>query len=213
MPLEPPEPPESSPAPESVLDGAPESAPASYSAPSDGAENELQTLREALAACEAKLEEALLAERRMQELLRELSTPVLPIHDGILVLPLIGHLDGNRGTHLVDDLLMAIQRHQASYVIIDITGVSLVDTAVANSLIQATRAAALLGTSCALVGISAAVSRTLVQLGIELSQVTTRRDLQAGVAHALKQRGYSIVRTREDIDWLTEFQTGTGKDS
>jgi rsbT co-antagonist protein RsbR len=105
----------------------------------------------------------------------------------------------------MEDLLRAIQTHQADVVLLDITGVSLVDTSVANSLIQVTRAAALLGSTTILVGVSAAVSRTLVQLGIDLAQVSTQRDLQAGIALALRLRGYAIVRSRPEVDWLSEF--------
>lgn len=168
-------------------------APLSGAEPTDGgadASSELDRLR--------------LENNRLSAVLRELGTPVLPIHDGILVLPLIGHMDSLRGAHLMDDLLTAIERHQASIIILDITGVSVVDTAVANMLIQATRAASLLGTRCILAGVSGAVSRTLVQLGIELRQLASRRDLQDAVAYALRLMGHAIVRTREDIDWLTE---------
>lgn len=152
----------------------------------------------------AALQQAKTEIQRLSAAVRELGTPVLPIHDGILVLPLIGHLDSLRGAHLMDDLLAAIESHQASIIILDITGVSVVDTAVANMLIQATRAAGLLGTRCVLAGVTAAVSRTMVQLGIELKQITSRRDLQDAITYALKQQGYSIVRTRQDIDWLAE---------
>lgn len=167
---------------------------------------ELKRARAALAACQDELREVRESEQRLFETLRELGTPVLPIHDGILVLPLIGHLDSLRGEHLMDDLLRAITQHQADVVLIDITGVSLVDTSVANSLIQATRAAALLGTRCVLVVVSSAVSRTLVHLGIDLGQVATQRDLQAGIVYALKRRGYAIVRSRPEIDWLVEVE-------
>lgn len=153
---------------------------------------------------DSELDRLRLENRRLSAALRELGTPVLPIHDGILVLPLIGHMDSLRGAHLTDDLLAAIERHQAAIIILDITGVSVVDTAVANMLIQATRAAALLGTRCILAGVSGAVSRTLVQLGIELRQLVSRRDLQDAIAYALRSVGHAIVRTREDIDWLTE---------
>lgn len=199
--------------PEAGLSGQPEptaeetqptSEEAATGAPAS-LEAELARVREALQAAEAKLRTVESEQQRLLEMVRELGTPVLPIHDGILVLPLIGHLESARGVHLMDDLLQAIQYHQAEVVLIDITGVSVVDTSVANSLIQATRAAALLGTGCILVGVSAAVSRTLVQLGVDLAKVTTRRDLQAGIAHALKRRGYAIVRSRPEIDWLTEF--------
>src|SRR3990167_4835282 len=90
--------------------------------------DELSRLREELAEMRAQLQESQLSERRLLQTLRELGTPVLPIHDGILVLPLIGHLDSGRGMHLLEDLLDAIQRHQADIVLIDITGVSIVDT-------------------------------------------------------------------------------------
>jgi anti-anti-sigma regulatory factor len=183
--------------------------------PPDSADhgNDVQALRVEIEELRAQLADSQLAERRLLQSLRELGTPVLPIHDGILVMPLIGHLDSTRGVHLIDDLLEAIQQHRADVVLIDITGVSLVDTTVANSLIQATRAAGLLGTSCMLVGVSAAVARTLVQLGIELSQVDTRRDLQAGISLALKQRGYAIVRERPETDWLSEFDDEAKRES
>lgn len=142
---------------------------------------------------------------RMGAALRELGTPVLPIHDRLLVMPLIGHLDAARGAHLMDDLLVAIEKHQASVVILDITGVSVVDTAVANMLIQATRAAKLLGASCVLAGVSGAVSRTLVQLGVNLRQLPSRRDLQDAIAYALRLGGWAIVKVQQDIDWLEEF--------
>ena len=84
-------------------------------------------------------------------MLRQLGTPVLPIHEGIVVLPLIGHIDSARADHVMEAVLAAIVRYQAQVVLIDITGVSLVDTAVANSLIQTVRAAHLLGTLSILV--------------------------------------------------------------
>ncbi len=158
------------------------------------------------------LEEARRELVRMAAALRELGTPVLPIHDQLLVMPLIGHLDAARGSHLMDDLLLAIEKHQASLVILDITGVSVVDTAVANMLIQATRAAKLLGASCILAGVSGAVSRTLVQLGVDLRQLPSRRDLQDAIAYALRLGGWAIVKTRQDIDWLDEFNDPTAED-
>jgi rsbT co-antagonist protein RsbR len=108
--------------------------------------------------------------------IRELSTPVLPIHDGVLVVPLVGHMDSQRSGQLTEALLAAIQAHRAETVIIDITGLELIDTAVASHLIQTTRAASLLGTDCVLVGIAPSVARTLVQIGIDFGALTTRRD-------------------------------------
>lgn len=124
----------------------------------------------------------------LMKTIRELSTPVLPIHDGVLVVPLVGHLDSQRSSQFTDTLLAGIQQHKAETILIDITGVELVDTAVANHLVQATRAAALLGTECVLVGIAPSIARTLVQIGVDFGALTTRRDLQAGVAYALAKR-------------------------
>lgn len=135
-------------------------------------------------------------------MIRQLGTPVLPIYSRIVVLPLVGHIDGGRAEHVMDAVLAAIVRYQAEVVIIDITGVSVVDTAVANSLLQTVRAADLIGTLSILVGISAEVARSMVHLGVGLDRVVTRRDLQAGIAYALRHTGHSIVRVREEIDWL-----------
>lgn len=138
-------------------------------------------------------------------MLRQLGTPVLPIHKGIVVLPLIGHIDTARADHVMEAVLAAIVRYQTQVVIIDITGVSLVDTAVANSLIQTVRAAQLLGTLSILVGISAEVARSMVHLGVRLDQMVTQRDLQAGIAYALRFTGHAIVRRKQDTDWVAAF--------
>ena len=189
----------------------PETLDPSSSAASSPSALSLSTPLDEISDPVVALQQAKLEIERLSAALRELSTPVLPIHNGVLVMPLIGHLDSLRGTHLMDDLLLAIESHQASIIILDITGVSVVDTAVANMLIQATRAAGLLGARCVLAGVTGAVSRTMVQLGIELKQITSRRDLQDAIAYALRQQGYSIVRTREEIDWLAECTEPAGE--
>ena len=84
-------------------------------------------------------------------------------------------------------------QYSAEIVIIDITGVPFVDTAVANHLIQATRAATLLGAHCVLVGVSAEVAQTLVQLGVNLTTLVTRSNLQSGITYALERMGREIV--------------------
>lgn len=127
---------------------------------------------------------------------RELSTPVLPIHEGVLVVPLVGRMDSERGRQLTETLLDGVQRHQAEIVIIDITGVKTVDTAVASHLIQATRAAALLGAECVLVGIAPSIAQVLVELGIDFGALTTRRDLRDGVAYAIARKGPATAESR-----------------
>ncbi|NVB42732.1 PAS domain-containing protein [Pseudenhygromyxa sp. WMMC2535] len=139
---------------------------------------------------EQKRAEKALAETEatMHKTIRALSTPVLPIRDGVLVVPLVGQMTNERGESFMDALLEGIQRHRAAIVIIDITGVNMVDSAVASQLIAATQAAGLLGTQCVLVGIGPSIAQTLIHLGIDLGTMNTQRDLAAGVAYALAQR-------------------------
>lgn len=132
-------------------------------------------------------------QNRLLEVIRELSTPILPIHPGILVVPLVGQMDSSRSAQFMETLLAGIQRHRAEMVLIDITGVSVVDSAVANHLLQSTRAAALLGASCVLVGSSPAVATAMITLGVDFGGLATHRDLEAGFRHALACKGCVIV--------------------
>jgi anti-anti-sigma regulatory factor/transcriptional regulator with GAF, ATPase, and Fis domain len=144
------------------------------------------------------LEEAYARQARLLETVRALSTPVIPVHDGILVLPLVGMIDTPRSAQVMESLLGAIQRDRASFVIIDVTGVPAVDTAVADHLLRSARATALLGARCVLVGVSPAVAQTLVALGVDLGALETRSNLQAGISYALGQldRGGSGLGAR-----------------
>ncbi|WP_437314437.1 PAS domain-containing protein [Sorangium sp. So ce385] len=137
-------------------------------------------------------------QRELLAVIQELSTPVIPVHEGVLVVPLVGTIDSTRGAQLLETLLQGIERHRAETVLIDITGVPVLDADVAARLLQATRAAALLGATCVLVGASPDVARTLVAQGIDLGDLLTRRDLQAGIRYALARQGKAIVaRGRE----------------
>ncbi len=139
----------------------------------------------------AQLEQEL---QTKQQTILQLSTPVVRLWDGILLLPLVGHIDGHRAVQLMESLLQAVSENRASEVIIDITGVPLVDTAVANTLIKTIRAARLLGVECTLVGISAEVAQTLVHLGADLSTVRTQSSLEVGLTHALARQNFQLVR-------------------
>lgn len=129
-----------------------------------------------------------------QQTILQLSTPVVRLWDGILLLPLVGHIDSHRAMQLMESLLQAVSENRASEVIIDITGVPLVDTSVANTLIKTIRAARLLGVECTLVGISAEVAQTLVHLGADLSSVRTQSSLEVGLTHALTRQNFQLVR-------------------
>nr|AYM52947.1 anti-sigma-factor antagonist [Jahnella sp. MSr9139] len=140
----------------------------------------------------AQLEQAYERQARLLDVVRELSTPVIPVHDGVLVLPLVGTIDSSRSAQIMDALLGAVERAQASVILIDVTGVPMVDTSVADHLLRAVRAAGLLGARAVLVGITPSVAQILVQLGVDLSGVVTRGNLQAGIAYALGLRGLQI---------------------
>jgi PAS domain S-box-containing protein len=125
--------------------------------------------------------------------IQALSTPLVPVTEQILVLPLVGAIDSLRAKQILDVLLRGVAGRRARVVIMDITGVPVVDTRVANYLLQATQAVRLLGAECILVGITPEVAQTVVGLGVELRQLTTRSDLQGGVEYALRLLGKDIV--------------------
>jgi rsbT co-antagonist protein RsbR len=126
--------------------------------------------------------------------IRELSTPLIPLHAGILALPLVGTIDSYRATQIMESLLVGIAEQQADVVIIDITGVPVVDTGVGNHLLQAAQAAKLLGAQVILVGISTEVAQTMVQLGINLTQIVTLATLEAGITYAFGLQGLVVEK-------------------
>jgi len=130
-------------------------------------------------------------ERQQRELL-ELSTPVVELWDGILALPLIGALDSNRTQVVMESLLDKIVSSHASIAIIDITGVPTVDTLVAQHLMKTVSAARLMGADCIISGIRPQIAQTIVHLGVDLSQVTTKASLGDAFRTALERTGGRI---------------------
>jgi PAS domain S-box-containing protein len=120
-----------------------------------------------------------------QRAIKELSTPVIPIMEQIIVMPLVGSIDTLRARDITRSLLAGISEHRAKVVIVDITGVSIMDTGVVNRLNKAIQAAKLKGAQTIVTGISDAVAELIVDLGIDWSGVTTLRNLQAGLVRAL----------------------------
>jgi ribose transport system substrate-binding protein len=131
---------------------------------------------------QVRLQNEIIAAQR--SIIQDLSSPIIPISDDVLVLPLIGSIDSARAQQIMETMLEAISQHQAAVLIIDITGVAMVDTGVAHYLLQAARAAQLLGTRVILVGISPEIAQTVVQLGVDLSSLPTYSSLRAGLEHA-----------------------------
>jgi rsbT co-antagonist protein RsbR len=121
-----------------------------------------------------------------RETLRELSTPLIPITNTVMIMPLIGTIDSQRAQQVMEALLEGVAEHQAELVILDITGVSVVDTQVAQAFIQAAQAVRLLGAQVMLTGIGPQIAQTLVHLGVDLSGILTQGSLQAGIALALR---------------------------
>ena len=129
----------------------------------------------------------------MTILARELSSPVIPVFEGIIVLPLIGSIDTGRAQQIMTNLLNGTVAHRARVVIIDITGVPTVDSSVANHLLRAIQAVRLLGAETILVGITPEVAQTIVHLGVDLSEIATRSNLQDGLMYALRTMHMRIV--------------------
>jgi PAS domain S-box-containing protein len=129
------------------------------------------------------------ANRVKDELIVELSTPVITIWEGVLLAPIIGSLSQERAAQMTEALLSATVERRAQVVILDITGVRTIDTHVVQRLVQSISAISLLGAACVLTGVSVHVAQTLVHLGSDLSGVQTRRRLADGLQYALEIAG------------------------
>lgn len=125
--------------------------------------------------------------RKQEESIRELSTPVLKIQEQMLILPIIGIIDTQRARQITESLLKAVRSHRARCVVMDITGVPVVDSKVASHLVQTVAAAKLMGATVVVTGISPEIAQTLVTIGADLSEVATFGDLQAGLEEAHRQ--------------------------
>jgi anti-anti-sigma regulatory factor len=146
----------------------------------------------------AKFQAVVEEKERLLKTVREFSSPVIQVWENVLVMPLVGAIDSARAARITEDLLTGIIKYQAEIVIIDITGVPVVDTSVANHLIQTIKAAALLGTKCVVVGISSEVAQSLIHLGVDLSGVVTRSNLQAGIRYAMEMMGLEIAPKKRE---------------
>jgi len=138
--------------------------------------------------------------RQQQDAIRELSTPVLPVRERLLILPIIGVLDSERARQLTEQLLAAIRTHRAKVVVIDITGAPDVDEAVANHLVRTVDAARLMGASAIITGLSPEIARTLVTIGVDLSKMNTIGDLQGGLEEAERLLGYTVTRQNGPVE-------------
>ncbi len=131
----------------------------------------------------------------MEHLVKQLQTPILRVWDDVLALPVIGMVDSRRSAEMMETLLTEVVERRCKYVIIDITGVEIVDTKTADHFIKIMKSAELLGTHCIMTGIQPAVAQTLVELGVDLSSIRTLRNLQEGLRECLRdmERTKAIV--------------------
>jgi PAS domain S-box-containing protein len=125
--------------------------------------------------------------------LRELSSPIIPVMEGIIVLPLIGSIDTGRAREITRTLLRGISEHRAKIIIMDITGVPVVDSGVADHLNKSIQAARLKGAQAIITGMSDAVAETIVDLGIDWAELQTLRDLQTGLTEAIRRLDIDIT--------------------
>ena len=125
--------------------------------------------------------------------LQELSAPLIPVMENITIMPLIGTVDTDRAKLIMENLLDGVIRHNSEVVIIDITGVPVVDTMVAHHIIQAAEAVRLVGAECILSGIRPEIAQTIVTLGIDLTNFLTNSSLRKGFETALNITHRDIV--------------------
>ena len=135
--------------------------------------------------------------RRQQEEMLELSTPVVKLWDGILALPLIGTLDSARTQVVMESLLEAIVQTNSKVAIIDITGVPTVDTVVAQHLLKTVTAARLMGADCIISGVRPQIAQTVVHLGINLLDITTKATLSDAFSLAMHRSGLRVIRPQK----------------
>lgn len=140
-----------------------------------------------LARTVVQLDQSNLVRDRLNQTVRELSSPVLPVMEGILVLPLIGIIDEERAELFMRSILAALDQHQATMIIVDVTGVPTIDEGAARALLTARATVRLLGAEMILVGMRSEVARTVVALGTDLSDLVTLTHLQSGLKYAIKQ--------------------------
>lgn len=136
-----------------------------------------------------ELQQALVAQRTLIATINDLTAPAVPLWRGVLLLPIVGHLDSHRSQRIVDSLLQRVQAADIRYVILDVSGIAAIDTAIARQLIDAGQALRLLGATPVLVGINPEIAQTIVQLGVELHGLLMRADLQSALSFVIGAAG------------------------
>ncbi|TAM83875.1 MAG: STAS domain-containing protein [Acidobacteria bacterium] len=137
---------------------------------------------------------------QQQDAIRELSTPVLPVREGLLILPIVGVIDPQRARQLTGQLLRGIRANRAKVVVIDVTGVPSINSTVANHLVLTVEAARLLGAAAIVTGLSPEIAQTLVTIGVDLTKMCTVCDLRGGIEEADRLLGFRVTRVGDPSD-------------
>jgi rsbT co-antagonist protein RsbR len=145
--------------------------------------------QERLAAAQRDLEAKLETIEQQRSAIRELSTPVIEVWSGVLCLPIVGLMDTVRSAEMTEALLRAVTEKKCMYVIIDVTGIEVMDSRTTDHFIRMARAVGLLGAECVLAGISPNIAQTIVHMGVELRGIGTFRSLRDALAHHVHRGG------------------------
>src|SRR5215831_18096795 len=145
--------------------------------------------QERLAAIQHDLEAKLETIEEQRSAIRELSTPVIEVWERVLCLPIVGVMDSVRAAEMTEKLLRAVTEKKCGYVIIDVTGIEVMDSRTTDHFIRMARAVQLLGAECVLAGISPAIAQTMVHMGVELRGIGTFRSLRDALAHHVHAAG------------------------
>jgi rsbT co-antagonist protein RsbR len=138
------------------------------------------------AGYQQELEEKLATIEVQRAAIRELSTPIIEVWEGVLCLPVVGVLDTTRSAQMTEALLSAIVEKKADCAIIDITGIQVMDTGTADHFLRMARAVRLLGASCFLTGINPAIAQTIIHMGVDLSDIASYRTMRNALQHHVK---------------------------
>jgi anti-anti-sigma regulatory factor len=126
-------------------------------------------------------------ERALTDAVREIGSPVIPLMPGVLLVPLIGALDSRRAQHVISSTLEHVRSQHATDLLIDVTGVPIIDTHVAGALLQLARMVGLLGAQTVLVGVRPEIAQSIVGLGIDLAGIGTSPTLAAAIRSLQKR--------------------------
>jgi rsbT co-antagonist protein RsbR len=155
-----------------------------------------------------ELEASLDVIERQQAAIRELSTPIIEVWDGVLCLPIVGVLDTVRSLELTQNVLNAVVDKRARCVIVDITGIGVMDTRTVDQLIRMAKAVALMDAQCFVTGISPPIAQTLDQMGIDLSSVATRRNLRDALQEHVRRRRQAAIAPGLASNAIAEAEAG-----